>query len=182
GFISIALPLAILILSNDLAVAIASLKNNEYEVKINKLVTFTGVATMLGSFFGAHSINPGGMMTTLCSSDEAGVKQKRYIAGIISSVGCILFGLFAWFIVPYILLLPPYFITLIVGFSLLGICINSLKQAFSHPQYRYSVVFAFIISMANVSFFSISSALWSLIIGTLVAFIFKEGIYEIKEG
>jgi len=179
--VSLALPIAILILSNDLAVSLAALKRSHYNIDMNKFISLSGLATVVGSFFGGHSINAGGMMTTLCSSEESGHIKYRYRAGIISSIGCILFGLFAWLIVPYLLLLPQYFITLVVGFSLLGICINSLKLAFSDMQYRYSVVFAFIISTANVSFFNISSALWSLIIGTIMAIIFKEGIYAKKE-
>lgn len=179
--ISLALPLAILVLSNDLAVAIAALKKNDYSLSINRLLSFSGLATAIGSFFGGHSVNPGGMMTTLCSSDESGDTKNRYRAGIISSIGCIIFGVFAWLIVPYLLLLPSYFITLIVGFSLLGIAIGSLKAAFSDEQYRYSVVFTFVISISNVSFLNVSSALWSLIIGTLAAILFKEGIYTKKE-
>lgn len=179
--VSLALPIAILILSNDLAVAIAALRKNNYTLSINRLLSLSGLATVLGSFFGAHSINAGGMMTTLCSSEESGAFKNRYRAGIISSLGCILFGVFAWLIVPYLLVLPSYFIALIVGFSLLGIAIGSLKAAFSHEQYRYSVVFAFIISISNISFFNVSSALWSLIIGTVTAILFKEGIYNKKE-
>lgn len=181
GAISLALPIAILVLSNDLAVSMAALTQQHYKVKLNQFIAFSGLASVLGSVFGAHSINAGGMMTTLCSSEESGMHRFRYRAALTSSILCIIFGIFAWLIVPYLLLLPSYFITLIVGFSLLGICINALKQSFSHGEYRYSVAFAFIISFANISFFNVSSALWSLILGTLLALLFKEGIYNKKE-
>ncbi|MFD2115323.1 benzoate/H(+) symporter BenE family transporter [Paenibacillus yanchengensis] len=172
--LSLSLPIAILIISNDLAVALAALKNNGYDVPTNKAIMMSGIATVAGGFFAGHAITVGGMMTTVCSSEQTGEKDVRYKAGVVSSIFVILFGLFAWKLVSLIQLLPSYFIAIITGFSLLNILMNSLKSAFQHHSYRISAFLAFIIAIANVSFFGISAALWSLLIGTIAAKWYKE--------
>lgn len=174
GLVSVAIPIAVLILSNDLAVSLASLTKQGYNPPINRIISYSGIASALGSFFMSHSINTGGMMTTVCSSDESGEHKQRYRAGVVSSVICIIFGIFAWKLVPYITSLPQYFIATIIGFSLLGVFLNSISSAFADTKNSFPVVFAFIISAANISFFSVSSALWSLIVGTILSVVLRE--------
>lgn len=169
GIVSVAIPIAVLTLSNDLAVSMAALTKQGYQPPVNKIITYSGVTTALSSFFISHSVNTGGMMTTLCSSEDSGEKSKRYLAGVVSSVICLLFGIFAWKLVPFITILPQFFIAIIIGFSLLGVFMNSVSSAFTIQNEKISVVFAFIISAANISFLGISSALWSLIVGSLLA-------------
>lgn len=175
SFFSISIPVALLIMSNDLAVALAALKNNGYEAPVNKTIGLSGLGTSLVSLFGGHAVNVGGMMTALCSSDEAGHKDTRYKAAIVSSILVLLFGFFAWKVVVIIQLLPMFFITLVVGFSLLSVLSKSLQSAFAESSYRFSVLFTFIIAIANISFLGISSPVWSLLIGGIVMRVFREG-------
>lgn len=174
GFISLAVPISVLVLSNDIAVALAALGKNGYPAPVNRIITYSGLASMFGGLFNGHTINIGGMMTTMCSSEEAGAKQKRYRSAILSSLLCVIFGIFAWLVVPYVTILPSYFIAMIIGYSLLGIFLNSMNAAFGNKQYRFSVLFAFVISAAGITMLGISAALWSLIVGTLIARLLKE--------
>jgi len=169
GLISIAIPISVLVLSNDIAVAMAALNKQDYQPPVNRIISLSGIASSLSGFMLGHSINVGGMMTTVCSSDDTGEKTLRYRAGMLSSFICILFGLFAWLFIPYITLLPDYFIAIIIGFSLLGIFLNSMGAAFSNPDYRYSVLVAFVISISGIAIFGISAALWALVLGTLAS-------------
>ncbi len=178
GFLGIALPVAVLILSNDLTVGLASLKKNGYEPPVNKTIVFSGLATAVAGLLGGHSINVGGMMSTVCSSEEAGPREKRYLAGVVSSVLVMLFGLFAWKVIVYLAMLPGYFITVVTGLSLISVLIGSLKSAFSAVGYRYSVLLVFVIAVSNVSFLGISAPVWSLVIGMLAARLLGEGKSE----
>lgn len=175
GFLSISIPLAVLVLSNDLAIAMSALKKNEYHTPVNSSLIWTGMGTAFVSLFGGHSINPGGMMTTLCSSDEAGPRNSRYAAGVVSGVLVMLFGIFAWKTSQIIQALPSAFIAMISGFTLLGVLLTSLQSAFSAEKYRFSILFTFIISIANVSFLGISSPVLALAAGGMIAKILKEG-------
>ncbi|SDC92731.1 benzoate membrane transport protein [Paenibacillus sp. UNCCL117] len=175
GFVSLAIPIAVLVLSNDLAVALAALKKNGFQAPFNKLVAGAGLGTVLVSFFGGHAVTMGGMMTALCSSEEAGPREGRFRAAVVSGVLVMIFGLFAWKVAAVIELVPRSFIAVITGFSLIGVLLNSMKSAFSEVSYRYSVLFAFVIAISNVEVFGISAAVWSLLIGTVTAKLLREG-------
>ncbi|MDF2963116.1 MAG: benzoate transporter [Paenibacillus sp.] len=175
GFFSITLPVVVLVLSNDIAVGLTALKKNGFDPAVNNVLLLTGLGTMLAAFFGGHAVNIGGMMTALCSSEEAGRVRFRYRSAIISAVLVIIFGLFAWKAIVLIKLLPSVFIQLISGFALVGVLTNSLQAAFSDSSFRYSTLFAFVIAVANVPLMGIASPIWSLAMGSLTASIFGEG-------
>lgn len=178
SFISLAIPLALLVLSNDLFVALAALRKNGFEPSAKKTVMVSGLATSFVGLFGGHSINIGGMMTMLCSSEEAGPKEKRYVAAIVSGAIVALFGLMSWKVIAFLKILPLSFILIITGFSLLGIFVQSMQSAFSKPEYRFSIVFTFVIAVSNVSFIGISAPVWSLVVGLLAIKLLGEGRRE----
>jgi benzoate membrane transport protein len=165
GLLSLTLPMTMLVLSNDLFVALAALRKNGYEPSASKTITITGVATAAVGFLGGHTVNIGGMMSMLCSSEEAGKKESRTYAAIVSGVLVSIFGLFAWKVIAFINILPLSFIWMLTGFSLMGVFIQSLQSAFSESTYRYSTAFTFAIAVANISFLGISAPVWCLIIG-----------------
>lgn len=169
SFLSVSIPLALLILSNDAAVAIGALEQNKYRTPVNRLISLSGIFSIIASFFGGQSANIAGMATVICSDEEAGPKEKRYMGAVVTGVLLLIFGLFAWKLVPLIQALPKEFISIIVGFSLLGVFGNSLHQSFSRPTMKISTAFAFIIAFSNISILSISSPVWSLLVGTFIA-------------
>lgn len=169
GLITLGLPLAMLILSNDVAPGIGALESSDFEPPIRKIVTFSGFFSIIASFFGGQSANIAGMMTAICSSSDAGVKSKRYMAAVVSGVLTLFFGVFAWKIVPFIQSLPEAFVSMLAGFALIGVLISSLQQGFSNNKYRLSVLFAFLIALSHVSFFHISAPVWGLVVGAIIA-------------
>ncbi|NEW05869.1 benzoate transporter [Paenibacillus sp. SYP-B3998] len=174
ALVSIAIPISILILSNDIAVALAALKNNGYDPPVNKTLIFSGLFSATAGLFSGHAANIGGMMSALCSGEDAGTKDHRFWAAIVSGTLVMLFGIFAWKIIDPIELLPSSFVTLITGFSLVGVLLNSLQSTFSATNFRFSTMFTFIISVSNISILGISSPVWALVIGVVTAKLFGE--------
>ncbi|MBT2719499.1 benzoate/H(+) symporter BenE family transporter [Bacillus sp. ISL-46] len=169
GMVTLGLPLAMLILSNDVAPGIGALESSDFEPPIRKIVSFSGVFSIIASFFGGQSANIAGMMTAICSSSDAGVKSKRYMAAVVSGVLTLLFGVFAWKIVPFIQSLPHAFVSMLAGFALIGVLLSSLQLGFSENKYRLSALFAFLIALSQVSFFHISAPVWGLVVGAIIA-------------
>jgi benzoate membrane transport protein len=169
GLITLGLPLAMLILSNDVAPGIGALESSNFEPPIRKIVTFSGVFSIFASFFGGQSANIAGMMTAICSNSDAGVKSKRYMAAVVSGILTLFFGVFAWKIVPFIQSLPEAFVSMLAGFALMGVLISSLQQGFSDNKYRLSALFAFLIALSHVSFLHISAPVWGLVVGAIIA-------------
>lgn len=179
SIIAVSIPLALLILSNDAAVGIAALQQNGYRIDVNRIITLSGVFSMIAAVFGGQSANIAGMMSAICSDQEAGPKEKRYIAPVFAGVMFVFIGIFAWKLLPFVNALPQAFIAMIVGFSLLAVFANSLSIGFSNPSRRMSTAIAFAISASNISVFHISAPVWALLIGTLIAR-FVEGEPEKK--
>ncbi|TXK76959.1 benzoate/H(+) symporter BenE family transporter [Paenibacillus sp. N3.4] len=94
ALISIAIPISVLILTNDIAVALVALKSNGYNPPVNKTMIMSGAFTSVAGVFAGHAANMGGMMSALCSGEEAGSREQRTWAAIVSGSIVILFGLF----------------------------------------------------------------------------------------
>jgi benzoate membrane transport protein len=169
GLVTLGLPLAMLILSNDVAPGIGALESSNFEPPIRKIVSFSGIFSIITSVFGGQSANIAGMMTAICSSSDAGVKSKRYMASVVSGILTLLFGVFAWKIVPFIQSLPQAFVSMLAGFALIGVLLSSLQMGFSENKYRLSALFAFLIALSHVSFFHISAPVWGLVVGAIIA-------------
>lgn len=169
SFFSIAVPLALLILSNDCAVGIGALEQNDYHPPVNLVVGLSGIFSIITGVFGGQSANIGGMMTAICAGEEAGPKEKRYMGAVVSGGIILAFGLFSWKLVPWIQALPGAFIAILVGLALLGVFVNSLQISFSQPAMKLSATFAFIIALANIAILNISAPVWSLLAGALIA-------------
>ncbi|SDH21455.1 benzoate/H(+) symporter BenE family transporter [Desulfosporosinus hippei] len=169
SFLSVSLPLALLILSNDAAVGIGALEQNNYRPPVNRIVTLSGAFSIITSFFGGQSANVAGMMTAICSDEEAGPHESRYMGAVVSGIIIIIFGLFSWRLVPWIQALPAGFVSIVVGIALLGVFGNSLAVGFSKPSMKLSTAFTFIIAVSNFSIVNISSPVWALVVGTIIA-------------
>ncbi|MGG3466227.1 benzoate/H(+) symporter BenE family transporter [Neobacillus pocheonensis] len=169
SFLSVSIPLVFLILSNDAAVAVGALEKNNYRPPINQIISFSGLFSIITSFFGGQSANIAGMATVICADEEAGPKEKRYMGAVVAGVLLLVYGLFSWKLVPLIQALPKEFNSMIVGFSLLGVFGNSLHQSFSKQTMKISTVFAFIIALSKITLLSICAPVWSLLVGSLIA-------------
>lgn len=169
GAISISVPLALMVLSNDVTPGIGSLQRAGYKTPVNRILTLSGLTSIVSSFFGGHSSNIAGMMTTIAADDDAGEKDKRYIASIVSSIVMIVFGLFAWAFVPLMLNLPESLTAMLIAFVLIGVFASTLKTSFSNPKYVLSATFTFVISISGISIMYISAPVWALLAGTIMA-------------
>lgn len=168
-FVTLALPLAMLILSNDAAVGIGALESTGYKPPIRKIVTMSGVFSTITSLFGGQCANIAGMMTAICSSGDSGERARRYTAPVVCGVVTMIFGMFAWKIVPFIQSLPQALISMLAGFSLIGVLLANLQFSFSAKNYSMASLTAFIVALSNVSFLHISAPVWALLLGALLS-------------
>ncbi|CAM5183716.1 Inner membrane protein YdcO [Ureibacillus acetophenoni] len=171
---SISIPLALMILSNDIAIGLSGLKQNDYEVNQNRLVTLSGVFSLFTNFFGGQSTNVAGMTTTLCAGSEAGERGERYLAAVTSGVIVLCLGLLSFLLMEIIVLLPSEFISFIVGLSLLNVYIHNIKLTFYQNSNPLCATFTFLIALSGINMLGISSPIIALMVGTLLTKFLKE--------
>ncbi|MDT8862612.1 benzoate/H(+) symporter BenE family transporter [Alkalihalobacillus sp. MEB130] len=182
SFLSVSIPLALLILSNDAAVGIGALEQNKFRPQVNRIISSSGIFSMITSFFGGQSANVAGMMTAICADKEAGPREKRYMGAVVSGVITILFGVFSYKLVPLISSLPEAFVSILIGFALIGVFANSLYLSFSNPTMKLGAAFSFIIAVSNITVFHVGAPVWALLIGTFITrFIEKDTRKDSKE-
>lgn len=172
GFITlftVSLPLVLLILSNDAAPGIGALESTDFKPPIKSIISASGIFTVCAGLFGGQSANVAGMMTAICADEESGPKEKRYMASVVSGVVILLFGIFAWVIVPFIQVLPSSFIAMLAGFALIGVLGSSLQLGFSNQKFRLSATFAFAITLSDISLFHISAPVLALVVGSFIS-------------
>ncbi len=169
GAISISIPLALMILSNDATPAVGALERSGYKVPTNNILTVSGILSIFTSFFGGQSANVAGMMTTIASDEESGDTDKRYVASVISSIIMLIFGLFAWALVPLMFELPEALMAMLAGFVLIGVFASTMRTSFGNSKYQMAVIFTYIISVSGISIFYVSAPVWALLIGTMLA-------------
>ncbi|ARK29433.1 benzoate/H(+) symporter BenE family transporter [Halalkalibacter krulwichiae] len=182
SFLSVSIPLALLILSNDAAVGIGALEQNQYRPRINRIISSSGIFSMITSFFGGQSANIAGMMTAICADKEAGPKEKRYMGAVVSGIVIILFGIFSYKLVPFIASLPEAFVSILIGFALITVFANSLLTSFSNGSMKVGAAFAFIIAVSNISVLHIGAPVWSLVVGTFIARFFEKDVVKASSG
>ncbi|WP_082129817.1 benzoate/H(+) symporter BenE family transporter [Aneurinibacillus tyrosinisolvens] len=169
GLLTLAVPLAMLILSNDVAPGVGALQSTGYKPPIRNIVSVSGIFSVITSFFGGQCANIAGMMTAICSGTDSGPKSQRYVAAVVSGIAMVGFGVFAWKIVPFIQALPQAFISMLAGFALVGVLLSNLQLGFAGKKYSLSSLTAFIVALSNVSLFHVSAPVWALLFGAVIA-------------
>lgn len=172
AMISIAIPLAVLVMGAENAQAYGVLLSQGYKPPINAMTVISGLGGIVTAFFGGHNANIAGPMTAICSSDEAGEdKEKRYGATIVNGVLFGGFGLIASIAVAFVAGLPKHLIGIIAGLAMIGVLISSFEYAFATKKFRTGAFFALMIAISGVAFFKIASPFWALIGGVVASLI-----------
>ncbi len=169
--ISLGLPLALLCLTGQQVPGIAVLRAANYEAPTSKLVTGTGLASVLLAPFGAHGINLAAITAAICTGPEAHQQlDKRWVAGVACGVFYLLIGSFAGSITYTFSHLPPALVTTVAGLALLGAIQGGLVNAMAEPSEREAALVTFIVTASNITVLGLGSACWGIVLGLLSYF------------
>ena len=172
AFLSIGIPLAVLVMGAENAQAIGVLMSQGYKPPINMMTIISGVGGMITSAFGGHNANIAGPMTAICSSEEAGDKKEgRYAATVINGVLFGAFGLIASIAVAFVSGLPKSLIGIVAGLAMIGVLISAFNEGFSTKKFKVGAFFALVIAMSGITIFNISAPFWALVGGVIVSFL-----------
>jgi benzoate membrane transport protein len=180
AIVSIGIPLALLIICTENAQASGVLMAQGYNPPNSAMAVYGAMVGLVGSFFGAHAINIAGPMTAICSAKETGEKEGRYAASVSNGFFFSVFGLFAAFVVPFVVAMPSVIVSVIAGLAMLGVLTNSLKSAFSANKFQMGAFFAMIIGMSGVHFFNIGAPLWAIVGSLIVSFLIEGHHFAFK--
>ena len=166
--IGIALPLFIVTMTAQNAAGVAVSRSFGYECDDRRLVTATGVASVLFAPFGSHGLNLSSITAAICSGPAAHPDpRRRYVAGVSCGVFYILVGTFASALTAVFTDLPHELIATVAGLALLGALAGSLGASLTDAARREPALITFLATASGVTLLGVGSAFWGLVLGGL---------------
>ena len=172
--IGLALPLFIVTMASQNLPGVAAMRAAGYEMPVSRLVSLTGVATLLLAPFGAYALNLSAITAAICMGAEAHPDPaRRYTAAVTSGALYCVLGLMGATVVALLTAFPPALVACIAGLALLGTIGAGLTTLIEDSAHREAAVIAFLVTMSGVVVAGVGSAFWGVVAGTIALFVQK---------
>jgi benzoate membrane transport protein len=164
--VSLGLPLFIVTMAGQNVPGFVVLSTFGYRPPPRAILVGSGLATAVGSVFGAHNVNLAAITAALMASPEAHLDaRKRWIATVSSGVAYLALGLGAGFATALVTASPPILITAVAGLALLAALVTSVTGALENQRHRITAIATFLVTASGISVLGIGSAFWGLVVG-----------------
>jgi benzoate membrane transport protein len=177
ALVSLALPLFVVTMASQNLPGVAAIRAAGYELPISRLITLTGLATLVLAPFGAFALNLSAITAAICMGPEAhSDPKKRYTAAVACGAFYILIGLFGAAVTGLLLAFPRELVLAIAGLALLGSIGGGLHAALRDEPHRESALITFLVTLSGVVIAGIGSAFWGVVAGALALFVQQYGL------
>jgi benzoate membrane transport protein len=166
---SISLPLYLVTMASQNLPGLAVLRASGYTPTTRSIFSTTGFASILGAFFGAHSIGMAAITASICvGPDSHPDPEKRWQAGLVYALGYGLVALLLPTIYRGLMSMPPTFFFTLAGLALISPMSFALTTLLNERGDILPGMVAFVVTASGVVFMGIGSAFWGLILGALI--------------
>ncbi|WP_372662311.1 benzoate/H(+) symporter BenE family transporter [Hydrogenophaga sp.] len=171
--VSLALPLFVVTMASQNLPGVAAIRTAGYNnMPISRVITLTGVATLVLAPFGAFALNLSAITAAICMGPEAHPDpQKRYTAAAVCGGIYVLIGLFGAAITGLLIAFPQELVLAIAGLALLGSIGGGLHAALREDSHREAALITFLVTLSGVVIAGIGSAFWGVVAGALALLI-----------
>jgi len=178
AMVSLALPLFVVTMASQNMPGVAAIKacgfgderanGGDAGLPISRILTMTGVATLLFAPFGAFSLNLSAITAAMCMGPQSHPdKARRYTAAVCCGLLYIALGLFGATIMAMLSAFPQALVVAIAGLALMATIGNALASALHKESDREAAMVTFLISLSGVVIGGVGSAFWGLLAGSL---------------
>ncbi len=166
--ISLAVPLFIVTMASQNLPGVAVIRAMGYKIQVSRLITLTGLATVVLAPFGAHALNLSAITAAICMGPEAHQDHaKRYTAAVACGLFYVVVGLFGAIITSLLMAFPKELVAAIAGLALLGTIGNGLAVALREEAHREAALITFLVTLSGVALAGVGSAFWGVAAGSL---------------
>ena len=185
--VSLALPLFVVTMASQNLPGVAAIQAAgfgnppgaaaEAGIPISKIITLTGVATLVLAPFGGFALNLSAITAAICMGPESHPdRQRRYTAAVVCGAIYVLIGLFGAAIVAALTAFPQELIAAIAGLALLGTIANALHVALRDEAHREAALITFLVTLSGVVIGGVGAAFWGVLAGAAALFVQQYGI------
>ena len=170
--ISLAIPLFVVTMASQNLPGVAVIRASGYDLPVSRLITLTGLATLVLAPFGAFALNFSAITAAMCMGPEAHEdRDRRYTAAVSCGALYIAIGLFGAVITGLLAAFPKELVVAIAGLALLGTIGTSLAAALREEPHREAALITFLVTLSGVVVAGVGSAFWGVIAGSFALFV-----------
>ncbi len=168
AMVSLALPLFVVTMASQNLPGVAAIRAAGYRMPISKLITLTGVATLLLAPFGAYALNLSAITAAICMGPEAHEDpDKRYTAAVSCGAIYVVIGLFGAAVTGVLTAFPRELVVAVAGLALLSSIGGGLAVAVKDETHREAALITFLVTLSGLTLAGIGSAFWGVVAGAL---------------
>ncbi|AOS81893.1 MULTISPECIES: benzoate/H(+) symporter BenE family transporter [Hydrogenophaga] len=177
AFTSLALPLFIVTMASQNLPGVAAIRAAGYDMPISRILTVTGIATLVLAPFGAFALNLSAITAAICMGPEAHPdRDKRYTAAVVCGALYVAIGLVGALVTGLLIAFPRELVMAIAGIALLGSIGGGLHTALKDDQHREAALITFLVTLSGVVIAGVGSAFWGVVAGAVALFVQQYGL------
>ena len=164
--VSLALPLFVVTMASQNLPGVAAIRAAGYDMPVSKLITLSGLATLVLAPFGAFALNLSAITAAICMGREAhDDPARRYTAAVSCGAIYVVIGLFGAAVTGLLTAFPKELVAAIAGLALLGTIGGGLAAAVRDESHREAALITFLVTLSGVTLAGIGSAFWGVVAG-----------------
>ena len=175
AIIELVVPLAITVLVAQNAQGFAVLSAAGHRAPVNAVTTACGAWSMLCAVVGGVSTCLTGPTNAIVAS--SGERHRHYTGAIFVGLLALLFGALSPLFTRWMLATPPAFIATLAGLAMLRVLQTAFVASFK-DRFTLGALVAFLITVADVSLWSIGAPFWALVFGWLMSRLLEGGDFD----
>ena len=166
--VSLALPLFVVTMASQNLPGVAAIRAAGYDMPVSKLITISGLFTLVLAPFGAFALNLSAITAAICMGREAhDDPARRYTAAVSCGAIYVVIGLFGAAVTGLLTAFPKELVAAIAGLALLGTIGGGLAAAVQDESHREAALITFLVTLSGVTLAGIGSAFWGVVAGAL---------------
>lgn len=180
AIISLAVPLFVVTMASQNLPGVAVIQATGYGgaggIPVSKIITLTGVATLVLAPFGAYALNLAAITAAICMGREAHVDSaRRYTAAVACGALYIVIGIFGAAVTGVLTAFPKELVAAIAGLALLGTIGGGMAAAIREESHREAAIITFLVTLSGVVIAGVGSAFWGVAAGAIALFVQQYG-------
>lgn len=164
--VAIALPLFLVTMTSQNIPGMAVLSSFGYRPPLAPPLLYTGGATVVGAFAGAHAINLAAISAALAAGPSAhSDPARRWVAAASCGVVYLALGPASALVAAVAQAAPAGIMGAIAGLALIGTFASAAGSALTDVTHREAAAVTFLVAASGVAFAGIGAAFWGLLAG-----------------
>ena len=180
AIVSLAVPLFVVTMASQNLPGVAVIRATGYGgakgIPISKIITLTGLVTLVLAPFGAYALNLAAITAAICMGREAHADPaKRYTAAVSCGALYIVIGIFGAAVTGLLTAFPKELVAAIAGLALLGTIGAGMAAAIRDESHREAAIITFLVTLSGVVIAGVGSAFWGVVAGAVALFVQQYG-------